>query len=305
MKVLSLMIILLFCPILLLGGEVDEGLATTSDVYAQVMQIEKELFIIRNFFGISQKAEFREIRKAQLKPRHVWQKTYEIIVKINILRRINSLPIIEPVNMEPVLNMDPILVYEQTQRILTELRIVRFRLGIEGEISSLEKFSNKQPMDVYNKLKEVSALLDVINGSEFTPSYVFGEAMRIYEDVNTILSKLLIRDLTIPPEKLLKVTPGDTQLTALFLLGKLSELEQGIGIEGVDASVFFQDEPNPADVFELTQVILAELQVIKATLGIRHVITQAAQYYTQKTPADANQLLGWSLLKINQIVTLR
>ncbi|MCK5683384.1 hypothetical protein KAJ27_04665 [bacterium] len=279
--------------------------ATPSDVYSEVIQIKKELYIIQNFFNIDQNAEFREIKKTELTPRHSWQKTYEIMVKINILRRANNLPIVEPANMEPVLNLNPILTYEQTQRVLTELRIIKFRLGIFEKVTAPDFFTKKVPMDVFNKLREVSAILDVINGSEFTPSYVFGESMRIYQDINNILNRLGIRDTSIPPDKLPKSTPKEAMLTLLHLLKKISELESGIGVEGVDPSVFYIDKPLPEDVFELALIVLSELQVIKASLGISHDITQSARYYTQKTPADVNQLLGWALLKMNQINTLR
>ncbi len=278
---------------------------TPSSVYSEVVQIEKELLTIKRFFNINRKEELKEAITTELTPRHAWQKTYELMVKTNILRRANGLPIIEPVYMEPVLNVNPILTYEQTQRVLTELRIIKFRLGILEMITPPETFSKKTPMDVFNKLRHVSSLFDVINGSEFTPSYVYGEAMRIYQDVNVIIRLLGLTDTTIPPEKIVTATPREAMITALHLLEKISSLESGVGIEGVDASVFYLDNPLPEDVFEMTLILMAELQVIKASLGLRHDVTQAARYYTQKTPADVNQLLGWVLLKINLINTLR
>lgn len=300
-KLYKIITVVLFVPALLFGNEQ----ATPSNVFSQVMQIEKELLILKKHLNITKGYKFDPIEKTELKPRHAWQKTYEIMVKINVFRRAHSLPTIEPVNMEPVLNIAPVLTYEQTQRILAELSILKFRLGITKKVSKADKYKNKTPMNVFNKLREVSSILDVINGSEFSPSYVFGEAMRIYKDINIILNKLKIADTAIPPEKVISDTPKDSLLSELKLLEKIFTLERSIGLEGIDVAVFYLENPGPPEVFELTQIILAELQVIKASLGIRHEITQAAHFYSQKTPADVNQLIGWSLLKMKQISTLR
>ena len=107
---------------------------TPSEVFGQVKHIEFEVESMLKYYGIQhdhEKIKKRVTVKTNLKPRNVWQKSYEIMIKINLLRTSNKLPIIEPINMSPVLNLNPDLVYEQTQRILTELKIFRFRLGID------------------------------------------------------------------------------------------------------------------------------------------------------------------------------
>ena len=34
-------------------------------------------------------------------------------------------------------------------------------------------------------------MIDLINGNEFTPSHVFGETMRVFDDITLILSHLI------------------------------------------------------------------------------------------------------------------
>ncbi len=276
-----------------------------SDVFSQVIQIHKELQIIKAHFAITIQLDHERIRKTQLMPRHAWQKAYEIMVKINILRRTNGMAILEPINIEPRLKLNPVLTYEMTQRILQELAIFKFRMGIKEQITPAVKYTNKKPMDVFNLLRAASEELDVINGQEFTPSYVFGEAMRIYEDIGLILRHLDITDRSEPPIKVIDATPAVAFNTALKLLEKITELEISMGFEGVDSSVFWRKNPNPGHVYELAEIIIAELQLIKASQGSRYVITPAAKYYTLKTPSDVNQVLGWSLTKISQISSLR
>jgi len=151
----------------------------------------------------------------------------------------------------------------------------------------------------------VSVELDLLNGQEFTPSYVFGEAMRIYEDINLILQHLNIADKTEPPVKVIDAKPSMAFNTALKLLTKVSELEASIGFEGLDPAIFLRKNPSPGHVYEIAEMIISEIQVIKASLGIRYVISPAAKYYTLKTPAQVNQVLGWSLAKLTLISSLR
>ena len=99
---------------------------TPNDVYAQSMLIQNHLhFLLKyykikhNHYSIMQKT----IVTTKLKPRNAWQKSYEILVKTNMLRTLHNLPRIEPVGMEPVEQLNPDMVYEQTQRILTEIKI--------------------------------------------------------------------------------------------------------------------------------------------------------------------------------------
>jgi hypothetical protein len=299
-KELSILFLLLFYSLLLPAQEV-----TPSEVFAQVEQIQKELAIIKSHFNINIQPHYEKLLKSELKPRHAWQKAYEILVKINILRRSNGMSILEPINMEPKLKRDPILTYEMALRVLLELEIIKFRLDISEQVTPAISYSNKKPMDVFNSLRAISQDMDILNGQEFTPSYVFAEAMRIYEDINLIIMHLKINDESIPPIKMIDATPTDAFNTAIQLLTLVTRIEASIGIEGIDSSVFIRKQADPAHVYELTEIIIAELQVIKASVGIRYVITPAAKYYTQKSPADVIQLLGWSISKLSQVTTLR
>lgn len=276
---------------------------TPSDVYSEVKQIEKEVLLLKEYFGLKKKIKYLPITSA-LEPRHAWQKTYEIIIKINILRHTKQMPIIEPSNMQPVLQIDPILTYEQTQRILTELNIFKTRLSINKKVSKKEIFYMKKPIDVYNLLSKISLELDLINGKEFTPSYVFGEAMRIYDDLSIILSSLNITNETIPPKRLKSYKPADSYQTGILVINKINKLKRDINLEVTSFDFFKREKITPSDVFSLNQVILSELQVLKAYLNLNDYVTPPARKYKNKTPTDVNQLLGWCLRSLTLIKTL-
>ena len=275
---------------------------TPSEVYSEVMQIQKELTLIGTFLKKSVNVDVYKINTS-LKPRHAWQKTYEILVKINILRDTHNMPLIQPSNMQPVLNIDPILTYEQTKRIQTELRIFKARMNINQKISKMKTYKGKTPLDVFNALNIVSKEMDLLNGSEFTPSYVFGETIRIYSDLSIIIEHLNVKDTTIPTKRKFRAKPKDTFEVSMDILGRIKYIQFLVGIESIDFYTFRKEKPTPSDVFGINEIILSELQTIKAYLKISQV-TAPAKQYEDKTPSDVEQMLGWCLRRISLIESL-
>ena len=279
---------------------------TPNEVYSEVMLITGEVEYLLKHYDIKHDHDGIVKRTAiysRLKPRNVWQITYEIMVKINILRQEYKLPVIEPVNMAPVLHLNPDLVYEQTQRIQTELKIFFTRESIEFPKIKRKTYKGKTPLDVFMGLSYVSASFDELNGGRFTPSYVFGEQMRLYDDITLILQHLQISDKTIPKKKNIDATPSDVFKESMKILEKIKQLQIIAGIEFVDFKEFQKGNETPGEVYTITQMILAELQTIKAYLGI-DLITPAATKYRTKTPAEVEQLVSWNLRKLNLIKSL-
>jgi len=61
---------------------------TPNEVYAQVGLIQDEIHHLLKYYGLKHNhdtIQHRLLVKTPLKPRNVWQKTYEIMIKINIL----------------------------------------------------------------------------------------------------------------------------------------------------------------------------------------------------------------------------
>ena len=113
---------------------------TPSDVYTEALRIKGDISIISSHFN-AENGENPLPVKTSLKPRNVWQKSYEIMVKINILREKYGLPRMEEVQVKPLKNLDPGLTHEQVRRILTELDIFMIRVGISSRTS---KANSKQ-----------------------------------------------------------------------------------------------------------------------------------------------------------------
>ncbi len=279
---------------------------TPNEVYSEVMLITDEVHYLLKHFGIKHDHEGiikRTKIETKVKPRNTWQITYEIMVKINLLREEYNLPFIEPINMKPILNLNSNLVYEQTQRVITEINIFKHRLKIEEMNFKQKIYKNKTPLDVFNTLTHISVSLDELNKGIVTPSFVFGENMRLYDDISIILQTLGIEDKTIPKAKVDGQTPAMVFDIGMDILEKIKHLQISSGIDFVDFNEFKKGDESPSEVFTITQMVISEIQTIKAYLGI-DIITAAATKYNTKTPAEVGQLMSWNLRKLNLITTL-
>ena len=165
-------------------------------------------------------------------------------------------------------------------------------------------FTGKKPSDVYHLLNTVSLTLDAINGTGFSPAHVFAQVMRIHADVASLLDALEIKDATAPPAKRENIAPRDVFALGMETLKEIGRLQRSAGIIRVDFSDLWADQVTPTEVFGTMEIILAELQTLKASLGLRHAMTPPASHYDGKNPADVHQILGWTLRKLKLIRSL-
>lgn len=278
-----------------------------NEVQAQLIQVQQEINLLKQHFHIQENIQTSEIKKAEFPSRYSWQKTYEILFKINILREKLDLPIIALPSQQPSVEMTSLHVYEQVRRILTELELLKFHLNIEEKTALVSSLSGKTTTDNFNLLNQISYQLDSVNQVALTPSMVFSQAMRIYEDINVLLETLKIDDQTIPPAKSSGVTSKDNFEIGLSLLKEIKRLHRIAGIEGTDLyALKFPDNQviTPTEVFSLMGIILAELQALKGYLGLKYVFTPLTDFYYDRISGDVQQILGWSLRKIQLIQSL-
>ncbi|MBL4775254.1 MAG: hypothetical protein JKY87_04285 [Mariprofundus sp.] len=272
---------------------------TPSHVYAQAERIYADVLSIKAHNKLTARIEHTDI-KVQLRPRHVWQKTYEILVKLNLYHR-NQYPGVAPGSIEPIKDLPPQLVYDQTQRILLEIRLIKNRLNITTPTPAAKHYRNKVPTDVYNLLSRASRELDIINSTGLTPSNVFGQVFRINSDIDLILYTLGVADQSIPPSKQADSLPKDAFKAGMALKQTINTLQRKLAIPVTDFSALENGHVTPSHVFALIGLITAELQEIKFALSLQHQRTPAAKFYQGKIPADVEQLLGWCNNKLMQV----
>lgn len=297
-KILFLSWFILIAPHLAFAAE-----PTPNDVYAKASQICQEIELIKNHLGFHQKTEEIPV-STQLTPGHSWQKGYEILYKINIFRTHYGLPYTSVPSRAPQLTVTPMIMFEQATRINMELQLLKYYLNITGTITpNPQPFEGKKPTDVYRILNKVSHDLDIINGKSLTPADALTQAVRIFEDINAILDELKINDNVIPPPKNLNAQPGGSFENVIKLLEEISRIKKMIGMDMIDFYTLIPKDRSatPSDVFSVAGIALAELQPIKAYLGLKHILTPMAEYYENIRPAEVQQLFGWSIRKLQLI----
>ncbi len=298
------LLILLFICGLWTPVDAATGGITPSAVFAEALRIEKEVELIKEHLELTEIKPATEVY-ANLLPRHTWQQSYLIQLKINLFRRQRGFPILAANNLEPVLNVEPAMVYEQILRLQTEIHLLKRRFGINKTVPAQEMVPGKKPIDVFNKLNYISMQWDIINRSEISPANVYAEVKRVNEDVDGILHYLGRQDTAFPPPKKPDAKPEDSLATAYELLQEVQRLQQLAGLERVDLQVFSKiKKPLPSDVLNMVSMVLAELQIMKAHLGLNASLTPPAEQHVEKTPAEVNQFLGYVANKLRQIRSL-
>lgn len=275
---------------------------TPSEVYGQVLLIEQETELLKRFLKPAAQPHVWQPVKADLKPRHVWQEAYMLQMKISAFRQTQGMVGLSPVLIEPRRDVDPRLNWAQAQRILTEIRFFRKILEIPGEVGTAPKVEGKKPVDVYNKLREIEMQWDELAGLATDANLPFAQVLRLDEDVHTLMRALNVLDNAIPPANRPEATLADNLAEVFQVLEQVQRLQRLAGFETVDFSPFRNPgEITPNHVFNMICLTLAELQQIKAQVGLIHAITPPASYQENKTPADVMQFLGYVANKLRLI----
>ncbi len=298
----STYVLLLALLPLLFGVAARATEATPSDVYAQAVRIEAEVESLKRYFKASGDAH-TESKSGDLKPRHTWAKSYIILLKLGKLRRKLGRTYIEPVNIEPMLEMPPNQPWDMTQRILGEIAILKHHLDIPGQPPALVPVSGKRPIDAYNKLHHISGELDLLTGA-VTSSEVYSEVKRLDEDANAILRAQHVFEKAVPPPRRENLQPKDSLRTVFEVMSEIQRIQRANGLSTTDFKGFeMGDKTTPDDVYGLVALSLAELQRVKAQLGLIHLVTAPGAYAENKTPTDVVQLLGYVADKLRDIKT--
>jgi hypothetical protein len=274
---------------------------TSSDVYVQAERIGQEIELVRRHYNVTVHNPVAPV-EADLKFRHVWQKAYMILAKLSVFRHKHGLAGFAPLETEPEARPDPRINWSQTQRILTEIRIIKFYLGILGETGPVAKAEGKRPVDVFNKLNQIAYDMDALNGETIAASAVYAEAIRINEDIDAIIRRSGTIDNAVPPVRYPGAQPSDALAAAFGLLAEVQHLQRRLGITTTDFSAFSKSENVvQADVFNMIGMCLAELQLIKVQLGMKYNYTPPAEYIEGKSPAEVMQLLGYEASKLRLV----
>jgi hypothetical protein len=286
----KILFLLLFTQLLLQAVE----LKTPSDVYAQAYLLKQKVLYLREKAGITD--PFPTVEKQDDKaPRHVLQKSLEVLSKINRYRTNHNYGEISVPNY-PARHITPSDVYAYTKRLNEEVSPFcddKFLKNLK-----VQKFYNKTPSDVYRVLWEVSLGFDKLLGiGGFTPTDVYEQSETIVAIAKFLRQSQGQFDTIKKPIVKKNLYPNHALNTSYKLLKKIAKVQKKLWMKPTKVPSKVYKVTTPTQVYDSLQNIIAEMQRLKTRLGLERYF-EVKHVTDDKTPSDvvANLLYAKELL---------
>ena len=239
---------------------------TPSHVYQVTSDLISEIEILREAMGVTVypvEAELQEDRA----PVHVYSKTLEVMEKISAAqRRLGIDPV--KVGQIPVKSIIPGDVYRSVQTSLAEVRRIKEQLVIEDQIRRAPLEGGKTPTYVYKHLGDASYLLDGLVGHPVDPNDVYNHIVFLHDEMELIAAKLKVALELDPPVIDQRKRMKEVAQQVLRATFKIINLQTRLGMDASGVPQITLVRVSPAEVYEATNILLAEMVRIKAHLDI-------------------------------------
>ena len=240
---------------------------TPSHVFQATLDLISEIEILREAMGVADypsEAEPQEDRA----PIHVYAKSLEVMKKVSrVQKRLGMNP--ATVGQIPVKNIVPNDVLASVKAIIEQLYRVKKQLVVGQKIQSAPFVGGKTPSLVYKNLGDASFLLDGLVGRPLTPNDVYGNVVSIHDEMELIAAKLKVALKLRPPVVEGRKRPKDVAQQVLRATFKVINLQTRLGMDASGVPNLTLVRVTPAEVFEATTVLLAEMVRIKTHLNIK------------------------------------
>ncbi len=262
---------------------------TPSDAFAAAELAERGVDVLLDIRGIKDVRLLKK-RESGLNPMHPYQiavANIETLILLEKKEKIRPMPRIVASPMHYV----PEDVKFLGDMIVREIQKISEAWGIKDYPRDMRHFEGKTPTDVFGKHLDVFIKLRTLAGLEkITPNEVFSQMIRATSDVKSILTQIdpaqrfridALKD--IPAE----MKPSEVFGICLKIRQDINALREHFGLPVVPvAEIAKDDDLSPADVFVQTQIIIAELNLLKMGTGAVSS-TPLAIPVSGKTPADS------------------
>ena len=239
---------------------------TPSHVYQATSDLIAEIEIMRDAMGVTVypvEAEAADDRA----PIHVYAKSLEVLEKISASqRRLGMKP--AKIGQIPVKEIGPKDVYKSVQINIAEMRRMKTQLVIEDEIEPAPLDGGKTPSDVYEHLGDASFLLDGLVGHPTDPNDVHTHLVYLHDEMELVAAKLKVALELDPPVVNGRKRMKEVAQQVLRATFKVINLQTRLGMDASGVPQITLVRVSPAEVFEATNILLAEMVRIKAHLGI-------------------------------------
>lgn len=241
------------------------GQITPSHVYQKATAVVLELEILRNAIGIMD-FPFEPEPQTSKTPIHVYSKGLEVLEKIGRAERKLGMASVT-VGQIPLKPIAPRDVLGLVEEILSEITKIKSQLAIEESIEEVPFVAGRTPSHVYEELWRASYMLDGLTGP-LSPNEVFRNAQYLDDELGLIAAKLKT-DLELdPPPVVGRKRPKDASQQALLAFYKIANLQNRLRMDSVSVPAIILVRVTPSDVYDITNMLNAELVRIKVHLGV-------------------------------------
>ena len=264
------------------GAAAQENI-TPSHVYQITSDLISEIDILRDAMGVTiypVEAEPAEDRS----PIHTYAKSLEVLEKISAAqKRMGMKP--AKIAQIPVKEIAPKDVYKSVQNCIAEVRRMKEQLVIEEAIRPAPLDGGMTASAVYEHLGDASYLLDGLVGHPTDPNDVHTHMVYLHDEMELIAAKLKVALELDPPPVNGRKRMKEVAQQVLRATFKVVNLQTRLGMDASGVPQVTLVRVSPAQVFEATNILLAEMVRIKAHLGIQLPRTEHAPSRNKK-PRD-------------------
>jgi len=228
-------------------------------------------------------------------PRHVLQKTLEVLKKINKYRQNSNLGLVNvPVYPSKVIKAED--VYYSVKRLTDEIDLLLKKTNCKHieELSKLKTYVDKNSNDTYHEIWLASLAMDELLGKGFSPTDNYKESLIIIDVINFIRSSQGIYDEVEIPNKKKRKHPNHVLYATNKLLSKISNAEKKLWMEPVNVSQNPQRIITPTEVYDSMQMVIIELKRVRRRLGIERLY-DVQDISESKTPSDVLQNIEYAI----------
>jgi len=228
-------------------------------------------------------------------PRHVLQKTLEVLKKINKYRQNNNLGLVN-VPIYPSKSISSEDVYFNVRRLNNEVDLLLKKIDCQhiNKLSIKKTYTDKTSNDTYYEIWLASLAMDELLGKGFSPTDNYRESLLIIDIINFIRNSQGIYDEVEVPQKKKRKHPNHVLYATNKLLHKISKAEKRLWMEPVDVAKNPQRIITPTEVYDAMQTVITELIRIRRRLGIERFYEPKTQEIS-KTPSDVLQNIEYAI----------
>ena len=247
------------------GDDAEEN-ATPSDAYRSSLDLLAEIRILREELGAEDYPAEAEAQGDRA-PLHVYAKSLEVMGKVSRVQRRLGMPGAK-VGQIPVKVIGPGDVLASVSTILDQIRGIKSQMVITREIEPAPLEAGKTTSMVYKNLADASFLLDGLVRRPLNPNDVYMNTMHLLDDLALIAAELRAPVNEEAPVVDGRKTPKDVAQQVLRASYKMVNLQTRLGMDASSVPTLTLVRVTPSEVFDATNMLLAEAMRVKHHLGI-------------------------------------